>query len=447
MFRLLSNAILFTLLGVILFSCNPESPEAFRLIHLEGEGNYYNLSSSGVGYLLPADSASSTAMMIRPGDVIVYNDYFIYPGVETGFRFSEQEGILYNHGLLYSIRIKDTPGWPLLKMELGSMDLSSLEQLCFAGDLPAESLPLVKKIADVNPCAGLYFDKWNSDMADILNMFTPTWLSISGISLDDFAVLPFSPSTETVILELTDSLITRQLPPVPGMKHLIMADTKGIPAGDDSFLSQNPQLETVVFSDCMITDFGFLSPLKKLNSITIINGGDSLNLDFLKQQKNLTRLGILTDHADDWSLAGTQENVNWLVLYGDIGQGDFNSLVEQMPGIQVMELLQCDLVTDLNALTRLEALKALTVSDTLADRKTPLTLGGLDYISFPVDVLDDSLYMARLKEAHPNAVLVPNEGFCMGAGWLMLLVPAVLFVVLIRRKYFSGSQVKDGCSC
>lgn len=85
----------------------------------------------------------------------------------------------------------------------------------------------------------------------------------------------------------------------------------------------------------------------------------------------------------------------------------------------------------------LDDLKVLTVSDTLRDQSTPLQLKNLEYLSLPVASLEDSVFVNQLQKALPNTHIVPNDGFCMGSGWLLLIIPAIFLGVIIRRRYLA----------
>jgi hypothetical protein len=70
----------------------------------------------------------------------------------------------------------------------------------------------------------------------------------------------------------------------------------------------------------------------------------------------------------------------------------------------------------------------LTITDTITDIASIKTLRNLKYLSLPYDFLDDSVNRAELQKSLPGTRIVPNEGFCMGSGWLLLLIPLVLII-------------------
>jgi hypothetical protein len=70
--------------------------------------------------------------------------------------------------------------------------------------------------------------------------------------------------------------------------------------------------------------------------------------------------------------------------------------------------------------------------DTLYAKAGLNQLQQLKLLSLPSDAFEDSVGIAGLRRSLPNTAIIPNDGACVGSGWLLLLIP---FVVLIRLGF------------
>jgi len=71
--------------------------------------------------------------------------------------------------------------------------------------------------------------------------------------------------------------------------------------------------------------------------------------------------------------------------------------------------------------------------DTVTDVATVRGLKNLKFLSLPENLLNDSLKTAVWKAALPGTTIVANEGFCLGSGWLLLLIPLVIVFAVATR--------------
>jgi hypothetical protein len=109
-----------------------------------------------------------------------------------------------------------------------------------------------------------------------------------------------------------------------------------------------------------------------------------------------------------------------------VTQKEFSFLTENHPNLEVVDIFRNDTINSLQPLANLPKLLGLTVMDTLTDIASLKKLTNLKYMSLPAECLKDTLLKADLQKSLPNTRIVANEGFCMGSGWLLLLIPLVL---------------------
>jgi hypothetical protein len=105
----------------------------------------------------------------------------------------------------------------------------------------------------------------------------------------------------------------------------------------------------------------------------------------------------------------------------------------------VLELVSCDSIKDLSPLEDYSGLKALTLDFDVQDLKPLYQLTGLELIVLSEDFFEDSLAITEIQQAMPDTRIVAGGGFCLGSGWILLLVPAIIVLVILRKK-FTGSR-------
>ena len=436
-------AIALSLLIGVIISCEDKNEQAFDLIKIQGEGQFYNFSTSSFGYVLKANDLTPTTMLALPGDLIAADDdFFPYKSGESYHFSSPVEGVVLNNGKVFVIKISDNPKTVEWLQQLSTVDFSSLDHIEIGEKLPTEYFGYIKLISDKCQNIGLNIDKWNEEMPAIIKLFKPTWMAISEINVSEFEQLMPQPELDLLMLSPKDGQLNEPLPHLPKLKHLLLSDIKSENSVTPDFLINNPQIETVECGESEITDFRFLNTLDRLKSLMVLNTDLSIDLQFIDELKSLKRISLLINEGKHWDVLQNLKNLNWLVVCGDISQNQFNQTIKANTGLQAVEVVECDSVNNLTALSGLKQLKALTVTDTLRDAKTPLLLSNLSYLSLPSETLQDSIYMAKLKEAVPNGVIVPNDGFCMGSGWFILFIPALFAMAWMKRRLCSKPKIR-----
>lgn len=434
--------ILLTLAIGIVVSCANRTERAFQLVTFSGNGEFYNFSTTNFGYILSADSVTQTAMLARTGDVLAGFDEVIYHRGELSYSFTETDGVLLNNGKVFSINFSENPAFGNWLSQMDTVDLAQLNHVTLSNKLPANYIDYLKQIAQKKPNIGLNIDVWNEETPTVIGLFNPSWLALSVPTIDKITALPVFLDLEMLVLSVVDGSVAGSLKSFPKLKHLVFTNMKSDAAIDPEFLTNNLQVESVVCADCKFSDFRFLNKLRKLNSLMVLETDTTIDIGFIKNLKSLTRLSLMVDKVVDWNELNDIPNLKWLALSGDISQHDFNEVIATNPKLEVLEIVECDSINSLAALSGLKSLKALTVSDTLRDWQTPLKLNRLEYISIPKSAMADSVYVTKLQAAIPNGMIVPNDGFCMGSGWVILFLPIVLALAWMRKKFISTLKTK-----
>jgi len=426
--------LLLTLIFGVIFSCTSTKEKSFNIINLSGNGSFINLSTTGIASTVIADSLTPTAMVVRAGDLLAHEDWYLYyrdPKTQV-YDFSYKNGVCFNNSNIFSLKLSSKILDQNGPFNPDSLDLTQLESIVIEKEFEVEDLGYLKKIADKKPNVGIIIEGNQKISAEILSLFKPIWVVLTDVSREVLTNLPSMNELELLAFTPSDSLIDYALPAFPKLKHLILSEIKENAVIDARFLENNIQIESLVCTNCESSDFSFVKPLVRLKTFGVLSFKQKIDIGFIEGMKSLSRLCIMGNSVSQWESISLLPRLKWLSLSGDISQNNFETIINRQKGLEVVELIDCDSINNLEAITKLKKIKALTVADSLTDRTNLLKLNNLSYLSLPVEVFKDSVYLQELQKTMPNCVIVPNDGFCMGSGWLLLFLPLVVAAMCVK---------------
>jgi hypothetical protein len=200
------------------------------------------------------------------------------------------------------------------------------------------------------------------------------------------------------------------------------------------------QIERLIIQKSGNLDLSVLEPLDSLKEL-VVNVSDAIiNLDLINNHRQLEVLSVTGDKLIYDPGLIKLPSLRWMAFSSNVTQEEFNSFIGMHPDLEVIELIKNDTITSLQALSKLSKLTGLTVNDTVTDIESIKTLRNLKYLSLPGDFLDDHAKKAEIQKSLPGTRIVSNEGFCLGSGWLLLLIPLVLTMSFFGRQ---GRQKPD----
>jgi hypothetical protein len=426
---------LMVMIGIITFSSCTKTPQPYKIVRYYGNGSIMNYSKELNLMMYNADSSKPAVILQGQGDLILFNEEIFHitdPGLDS-LSFSNRSGIGYVNGKINSFGIseKDTAGIAL--KGLLSKDISSLGMIYFGSSVPRSCIPLLEELAKIKPDISLSFEKPVSGLNAILKLFKPKILFLANLSADVLKDLPGLASPEILIAGFNSTII-EPMPAMPSLKKIIIygSENEILPNG---FFSANTQIENLSVFGIKYFDFALLNPLTMLKEL-VINEVDSLgNQNLLSNHKSIEMLAVLSQKFSCDSTLDNLGNIRWMTFPPVTRQDEFNRFIEKHPSLEVIEVIKNENLTSLQNLSSLKQLYGLIVSRELPDTVSILSFNKLKYLSLPSEYLKDSLKYELLKRSLPNTIIVPNEGFCLGSGWLLLLIP---FVILFR--FASGKK-------
>ncbi len=429
--------VLFILIGVVI-SCSTQTGTAYHIVKIAGnfEGAC-NYSKAGLFKTVYVDSINPTAMLLEAGDLVMVGEFLYYydnPDEDTYYVVAN-DSALYLNGQLSSVLI--SPKYNMLPV-FESMDnivMQGLQALMIGDSIPEEYLPYIEKISTLNPETGLMLSKFNEEMQSVLNLFNPTWVFINGIDQKDFNLLSSLTRTEMISISINDEIISDPLPKMNNLRNLIVGELDKDVIIKEAFLEENPQIENIMLAGAELEDFSFLNAVSNLRSLVISNfEASEMDAAFISAFPDLEVLGLMAGGITSMDALSELSSLQWVMLPPDVSQNDFNSIVENNKELEIVELIGCENISDMSALSQLPGLYGLSVTETLNDSVTLASLANLKYLSLPEEVMQDSAYINSLQNSLPDCTIVANRGLCLGSGWLLLIFPLIILFIFIRRK-------------
>ncbi|MCJ7449256.1 MAG: hypothetical protein MUO72_16395 [Bacteroidales bacterium] len=423
---------------ILFFTSCTSKPEPYSILEFPGEECVYNYSKSGILRFGESDSLNPMAVLSSIGDLFMFDEgnIFIYNDTSSQNRFSFKslDGVLYVNDKIYAIEIPDNDNMIPWFENMKERDFSALQFINFSSKMPESYLPYLTKLAEIKPDAGLFFEGDFGDMAGLLKIFKPRYVAGPDLLRNDYDMLSGLTNLEILMISLKDSVINDPLPSMPELKQLLLTEIGKKIVLTNNFLINNKQIERVFIQKQGSFDFSLLKPLENLKELVITEPDAIINLDLINDHKKLEVFSVTGDGLDYNPALIRLPSLRWMTFSSNLTQEEFNSFVETHPDLEIIQLFANDTISSLQALSGLIKLSGLTVTDTVADIASIKTLRNLKYLSLPYDFLDDSVNKVELQKSLPGTRIVPNEGFCLGSGWLLLLIPLVLIIRFFGRQ-------------
>ena len=129
------------------------------------------------------------------------------------------------------------------------------------------------------------------------------------------------------------------------------------------------------------------------------------------------------------------ETLKWISFPSNTTQEAFRSILATHEKLEVVEMINCPLVSDFSPLRDQANLKALILNMEECDWSQIGELDQTELIILSSSIFEDSPELiSQLKANLPHTDIVPGSGLCLGSGWLLLLLPLVIFTRIMLRK-------------
>jgi len=429
---------------IITTSCT-RTPVPYSILELAGDVDLFsNYSKSFLLTAYKPDSINPAAIPGSPGDLFIADDYAFIVDKNSSTKYSVKklkEGLYINDKLVF-LAIPDNNDLLPWFETLNDKDLSALQFIGINPEFPEIYFPHLSRLAEIKSDIGLLVEGSLTDIKGLLEIFKPPYIVGVDLQLSDFNLLSGLKNLKLLAGSFTYPVLTQPFPELPELTQLVLSDLDKNPELPANFLINNKQLERVIFQKPVQFDISLLDPLKNLKELVIRESGKILNINLINGHKKLELL-VLGDEKAYYDLNMIKlPQLRWMTFFNNTTQDEFNSFINTHPALEVIELVKYDTVPSLQALSGLSKLSGLTITDTITDIGSVEKLTNLKYLSLPYAFVDDSVNLARIKRSLPDTRIVANEGFCLGSGWLLLIIPIVLIIRFFCRNGRQEDQDK-----
>jgi len=439
---ILIAAVILLLVLIVWLAYRYNGEENFVVVKSYGKGNIVNFSKNFNMIGSPSKDTVFGAILAEKEDVLGFNDTSIFlDNIEKNSLVIDEseEDIVYINSKVNTLFINNKKELLPWFQKMKDVDIENLGTLHFESEIPTEYIPYLKKIASHKPTINLIFENEedNTIVKDYLAkaaFFNPSYVYAT-LNQNQFDLLQHFKSLKCLYLQVKDSVITTPLPEITALKQCIINDynSKSI---HRTFFDNNQQIEKVNLTGCL-TEYSFLESLENLSQLIIMRKDCDTAGDLAPLKNKLPNLSvlILSGSFNSVGLISECKNLRWLGFPENTSQSQFDSITSQLTDLQIIEIQGNKTLKSLASLKQLSNLKGLTITGELKDTKTIYDLKSLKYLSIPEKNMTDSTTVQKLKKSLPGTIIVPNKGFCMGSGWLILLLPLiVIFYFLSQRK-------------
>ncbi len=390
------------------------------------------------------------AMLANDGDILILS--FGELGLSLPYRDSDgtqlsaahEKGRLLLDGKAVSVSLSPESAadeWDWLQ-QASENELAGLRMLQIEGKMDPDKIKNLRHVARANPDVGLIIDR-EAALLEVLSFFNPAILVATSpeIAQADTALLSKAQNIEVLWVNAGHLENLDFLSDLPEL-HTLLIDkwkveiTGPIPAGMKN-------LRSFTVMESTMTDLLPLANLAHIEELYLLDCDDLSNVGALGQHAKLKILRIGSCQAPcDLSGLGNVQGLKWLALPTGIEQAQFASAVCGQPGLQYVDLVASDNITDLSFLTCLPDLRGLVALGRAEDFRVLEEIKTLSYLVLPVEAFDETPdNIRRLEQALPQCRVVQG-GICLGSGWILLLLPVIALACLnafFRRRRRAGN--------
>jgi hypothetical protein len=424
-----------------LSGCSKPDTPSVKIIKITGMEMVFNFSKSA-GEFGSADAENDTsAIAAEEGDalfllhesldeslILRYNSEM---GSELHFDFDTlSPWKMMMNGHLVSLALGDETGaWPWLE-NAETSDFDDMQVLFLSGELDESKIGLLDKMGDKSIGLHIEGNLPAAQLEQLLEILNVAWFW--GADLDDFI--------------FTDGLVS-------GLKEIDMMVLSPVVTGNINRLTELQRLQEIIVSgyhpaESLSLDFSKIVSLKRISFIesdiqslaeldlpVAIENLFFINCDTLSDISTIGDLNKLKTAGfvncpilEDLTPLFGNHDLIWFAPPPGITQDQLVLSVESFPELEVLELIDCDGITDLSVLSPLGSLRALSLDLPDIEASQVANIQSLELLV----VSDEIDNIEVFRELLPNTIVVPGGGFCLGSGWILLILPVVILGIWLR---------------
>lgn len=432
-----------------LSGCKTIQSSNIEEIHIEGVTWACNISTSYAVFGSAAISEDQPEVYITAceGDLL----YMLFDEMEFYYRFSKADGqhlvVNYDTSGIASVYLNGRLNFIELSGEQTGLELFSglpepsvkqISTLLIREDLSDDQLQAMKKHETSLHGIGLILEhEVNAKyLQELLSICRPKWMVINDkTDLSGPEQGKFLADLELLWMDGDNSASSSILNCCSNLESLIITDWN--PAESNLLpLAKLKRLHSLTIADCGLRDLSGIGFPPSLRRMQLVMCDTLSDISQLSSSPMLNRL-ILSgcDDVENPEVISELQALKWLSFPSNINQAVFNTILDNQPSLEVVEILQCSQINDLSTLENHSNLKYLIID---MEEGFLLELEKLNHLKLLV--LSSEIFekypelISELRTTLPETKIVPGSGICLGSGWMLLLLPVIFLSYILFRK-------------
>ncbi len=408
-----------------------------RPVRITGGGDWMILFPSWGSWGGLASEGGTAGLQWRDGDWVVCEKMFVYrasDGPNLEVKVDGQNLLLA--GKVISVELDKEKGGAEWLAKATKTELRAVRLLALNNGPDATWRAPLDRLAAANPGVGLVFGE-GVDWQRVLPRFRPRVLALAAGKLDPERrrILADQRQVETLIIKGDDAGSFDALILLHGLRRLAITEWNvekagPLPAGLD-------RLRSIMIPGAKLKDLAALDAAPAgVVELSAVDCDELTDLGALARRPGLRTL-ILTGSKKvrDLSVLDGLTRLQWVGLPPETTQDQFTAFVGQHPELRILELVGCQQVKDLAPLRQLPKLEGLVLGGPVNHLEVLRELKSLRFIGVDKETFKKNPdQIADLRKALPDALVVPVGGLCVGSGWILLLLPAVVLMSMVPRR-------------
>ena len=286
-------------------------------------------------------------------------------------------------------------------------------------------------------------DRYNQ-VHGLLEKFKPQWVYMPQLAISE-RLAGWSHGLKNISMLVVSREVLQAVDPAEDLASLVSLII--IEDSDEPLkpldLKRIRTLRNLSVIDFLHVDMSWFSETVNLESLFLVNADSVSSKNELSGLTRLKALGLtVSDWDDDLPVIG---GLQWISFPRNIPQESFANWCSQHRNIKVLEIIGNNTLTDLGPLENLTGLSTLMLDASVAPLDPLRELKQLELLVIEQDVYDDpEAGIAELKDSLPGTRVVPGGGFCLGSGWILLLIPVILLLLSAGSKKQGASIRRQG---
>lgn len=411
------------------WACNVTTSYATFGSTTEFEGQYEVILAASEGDLL----------YMNRDDLQFYYRYNTKDGKDLEVTFDTLHAVsVYLNGKLNYMELSGPASLKAFEA-LTDPEKSQLSTLEIRGALTGDLLSILEQHESLLHGKGLVLEtgSGNSDLTDLLTICRPEYLV-----LDDSWRLP-GPDGNNVLagMELLwvqgdVPALSKAAPCCGDLESLIISGWEP-QQGELLPLSSLKKLQNLTLAESDLTTLQNIEFPESLLSLNLISCDTLVDIGQLIKLQKLNRLNLTDcDKVKNAGILHNLESLRWISFPANITHQEFSDLAGSLTQLEVAELIGCTEIIDLSPLRQLENLNILALHLQKEQLAGLDSLSQLEVLILTVELFKDNPdWIKELRASLPQCEIVPGSGICLGSGWLLLLLPLIVFFrYTFRRK-------------